>query len=118
MEKKKFYELKELRGVLPMSDLRVIKKWLKNHSITIQVLGGRNVVNRFLVDMEIDKPLVEELKRKYPKKWKELYECYNDNDRLGYLLLIDGDYKVDNKHTDMLIRQVEKKSTLAAKLLK
>jgi len=117
MEKKKFYELKELRNLLPIHDLRVIKKWLQEHHIAIQVIAGRNVVNCFLVDMEIDKPLVKELKNHYPKKWKQLYECYRDNDRLGYLLLLDEDFKVANHKDKLRFEQVSEKSKLAAKFL-
>lgn len=118
MEKSKFYELKQLRNILPITDQRTIIKWLSDHHIPTQTIAGKKVVHRFMVDMEIDKSLVKELKQKYPEKWEELYTCYRDNDRLGYLLLIDDEFTPSNRYESILIKQVEQKSSLAAKLLK
>ncbi|MFC4635711.1 hypothetical protein ACFO3O_17500 [Dokdonia ponticola] len=118
MESNKFYELKELRNILPITDQRTITKWLSDHHIPIQTIAGKKVVHRFMVDMEIDKSLVKELKKKYPEKWEELYTCYQDNDRLGYLLLLDDDFVPTKRYESILIKDVEQKSSLAAQLLK
>ncbi|MFC4633856.1 hypothetical protein ACFO3O_08050 [Dokdonia ponticola] len=118
MESNKFYELKELRNILPITDQRTIAKWLSDHHIPIQHIAGKKVVHRFMVDMEIDKSLVKELKLKYPEKWEELYTCYQDNDRLGYLLLLDDEFVPTKRYESILIKDVEQKSSLAAQLLK
>lgn len=85
----KFIDLKELSEILLMRGIRSVQKWCKRVNIKIQIVGNKSVVHRFLVDMELDKGLITQLKKKYPKKWEELYKCYVDNDRLGYLLLLE-----------------------------
>lgn len=85
----KFIDLKELTKILLLTDVRGATKWCENAKINIQVIGQKRVVYKFLVDMELDKKLVSELKAKYPQKWEELYRCYKDNDRLGYLHLLE-----------------------------
>ena len=116
MENKKFYELKELSDLLPISDLRTITKWLKDNNIPIQMIAGRKVVHRFMVDAEIDQSLVWELKQKYPQKWRELYKCYRNNDRLEYLELIDD--KFSELNTQKLHKRIEPKSEQSVNFLK
>lgn len=111
----KFYELKDLCALLTVTDLRTVTKWCKEKNIIIERIGSKKVVNRFLVDIELDKPLLEGLKKKYPDRWEQLYECYLDKDRLGYLLLIDEHSTLDFRPTTSRIRA---KSDIAAKLLK
>ncbi|TGV03580.1 hypothetical protein [Flavivirga rizhaonensis] len=91
----KFIDLKTLSKLLLLSDIRSAQKWCESKNIEIQIIGKKQLVYSFLVDMELDKKLVSELKKKYPQRWEELYRCYRDNDRIGYLLLIDEDPELD-----------------------
>jgi hypothetical protein len=85
----KLIELKDLHRILPLKEIRAISKWCQNAGIKIQTIGNKRVVHRFLVDMELDKGLIAQLKKNYPEKWKELYKCYREGDHLGYLLLLE-----------------------------
>ncbi len=85
----KFIDLKQLSEILLMRGIRSVKNWCETAGIKIQTVGNKSVVHRFLVDMELDKSLITQLKKKYPKKWEDLYRCYTDNDRLGYLILLE-----------------------------
>lgn len=88
-------DLKTLSQILLVKGSTGATKWCEDHKIKIKIIGNKRVVSRFMVDMEIDKDLIKELKTKYPTKWEELYRCYQDNDRLGYLLLIDENPELD-----------------------
>lgn len=90
-----FIDLKNLCEILLITGVDTAIKWCKKANIKIQIIGKKRVVYRFLVEMEIDKKLVSELKSKYPDKWEELYQCYKDNDRVGYLLLIEDNTELD-----------------------
>lgn len=91
----RFIDLKALSSMLLLTDIRSAEKWCTEKKISINLIGGKKVVYLFLVEMELDKQLVSQLKLKYPQKWEELYKCYQDRDRIGYLLLIDEDPKLD-----------------------
>ena len=62
---------------------------------------------------ELDKLLISELKNKYPHKWDSLYQCYQQNDKLGYLQLL-AEEKIDIGHSSA--RRLQKKSNRAMKL--
>jgi len=95
LTKEKFIDLKTLGTILLIKGIQGVTKWCEDHKIPIQTLGNKRVAYRFLVEMELDKKLLQELKNKYPNKWEELYRCYQDNDRLGYLILIDDNAELD-----------------------
>lgn len=92
---KKYLDLKSLCDILPITGIKSAAKWCEDANINIQIIGKKRVVYRFLVEMEIDKKLIKELKKKHPSKWEELYRCYQDNDRLGYLQLIEDEPELD-----------------------
>jgi len=97
MENKKFYDLKELGRLLLMHDNRSVIKWLKEKNIPIQIIGKKKVVHRFTVDIELDRSFIQELKLHNPDKWEELYNCYKNDNKLEYLLLLNSnDHNLDN----------------------
>ena len=108
----KYLDLKSLCNILPLSGIKSVIKWCQDANIEIQIIGNKRVVYRFLVEMEIDKKLVKELKKKYPEKWEELYRCYRDDDRLGYLLLVDDNPELDLRR---IAQRVIPKSSQAQK---
>lgn len=85
----KLIELKELQKILPIKTIVGIVKWCEKAGINIEIVGGKRVVHRFLVDMELDKGLISQLREKHPKKWEALYNCYKEGDHLGFLLLLE-----------------------------
>lgn len=109
----KLIDLKELCSLLLIKGIAGARKWCEEANIKIQVIGNKNVVHRFLVDIELDKNLILELKKKYPHKWDSLYQCYQENDKLGYFQLInDKAINIKNSTT----KRLGKKSNLEAKL--
>lgn len=109
-QNEKYLDLKSLCSILPITGIKSAVKWCENANIDIQIIGQKRVVYRFLVEMEIDKKLIKELKKKHPNKWEELYRCYRDNDRLGYLLLLDEEPELDFRP---VARQSKPKSRFA-----
>ena len=85
----KLIDLRKLSEILLIKGIAGVARWCEKANIKIETVGNKRVVHRFLVDMELDKALISQLRKKYPKKWEELYKCYKDNDRLGYLLLLE-----------------------------
>ncbi|EDP96491.1 hypothetical protein U8527_10280 [Kordia algicida OT-1] len=88
----KLIDLKKLCELLLVKGIASAKKWCEQANIKIIEVGNKMVVSKFLVDIELDRHLVKNLKKRYPTKWIELYKCYKDKDHIGYLsLLEDGD---------------------------
>jgi len=106
----RFIDLKALGDILLIKGIQGITKWCEDHKIPVQVLGNKRVAYRFLVEMELDKKLLQSLKSKYPDKWEELYKCYQDNDRLGYLQLLEEAPELDFRP---ISKQVKPKSSFA-----
>lgn len=100
----KFIDLKTLGGILLIKGTQSITKWCEDHKIPIQILGKKRVAYRFLVEMELDKKLLQNLKNKYPNKWEDLYRCYQDDDRLGYLQILDDEPELDYRPISNQVR--------------
>ncbi len=100
LQNEKFIDLKTLSQILLIKGAKGATKWCEDHDIKIHIVGNKRVVSKFMVDIEIDKDLIKDLKSKYPNKWEELYKCYIDKDRLGYLLLIDSTPNLDFRPTN------------------
>lgn len=111
----KLIDLKELCSILLIKGIAGARKWCEQASIKIHTIGNKNVVHRFLVEVELDKHLIKELKKKYPHKWDSLYQCYQENDKLGYLQLLTEDKIYVGCSS---VKRLEKKSSHAAKLEK
>ncbi|WP_046758014.1 hypothetical protein [Kordia jejudonensis] len=120
----KLIEVKELHKILPLKGISAIVKWCESVGIKIEIVGNKRVVHRFLVDMELDKGLIAQLKVKYPKKWKSLYTCYKEDDHLGYLQLLDESpldssiVPVSRKRRKQIKSDVKPKSDMAKEFAK
>lgn len=110
----KLIELKELHKILPIKGIQAIIKWCKKAGINIEIVGNKRVVHRFLVDMELDKSLISQLRKKHPKKWEALYNCYKEGDHLGYLLLLEDTPELDKIPRQKTVRK-QSKSTIKPK---
>lgn len=85
----KFIDMVELTEVLQATDSRTALKWCHLHNVSIQVIGKKKVTYRFLVEIELDRVLIKDLKKSYPDNWEDLYRCYTENDRYEYMLILD-----------------------------
>ena len=65
----KFIDLKTLSKLLLVSDTRAAHKWCESKNIEVQIIAKKQLVYRFLVDMELDKKLVNDLKKKHPLRY-------------------------------------------------
>ena len=84
----KFIDMTELCDMLKASDMRTAIKWCKDNGLDILTICKRKVAYRFMVEMELDKALIKQLKEKHPDNWEELYKCYRENDRFEYIMLL------------------------------
>ena len=56
-----------------VKDIETAKKWLKETRIKIHRFLNNFYVYQIEVDSQIDKPFVQQLRNKYPDKWKDRY---------------------------------------------
>ena len=81
--------MSELCHLLNSTDPRTAIKWCEDKDLKVFLLCRKKVAYRFLVEVELDKILIQQLKKKYPNKWEDLYQCYQDNNRFEYLNLLE-----------------------------
>ena len=110
----KLIDLKKLCELLLVKGVASAKKWCEQANIKIIEVGNKLVVPRFLVDIELDKHLINNLKAKYPSKWVELYRCYKENDHIGYIAILDQDQELD---TTPIASRIQPLSNRAKRLL-
>ena len=56
-----------------VKDITTAKKWLQEKRIKIHRFLNNSFVYQIEVDSQIDKPFVQQLRNKYPDKWKDRY---------------------------------------------
>ena len=56
-----------------VKDIETAKKWLVEQGIKIHKFTKTPFVYQIEVDSQIDKPFVQQLRNKYPDKWKDRY---------------------------------------------
>ena len=56
-----------------VKDIATAKKWLQEKRIKIHRFLNNAFVYQIEVDSQIDKPFVQQLRNKYPDKWKDRY---------------------------------------------
>jgi len=56
-----------------VKNIETAKKWLMEKGIKIHRFLNNSFVYQIEVDSHIDKPFVQQLRNKYPDKWKERY---------------------------------------------
>lgn len=56
-----------------VKDIETAKKWLQENRIKIHRFLNNSFVYQIEVDSQIDKPFVQQLRNKYPDKWKDRY---------------------------------------------
>lgn len=56
-----------------VKDIGTAKKWLQEKRIKIHRFLNNSFVYQIEVDSQIDKPFVQQLRNKYPDKWKDRY---------------------------------------------
>ncbi|WP_271769084.1 hypothetical protein [Aquimarina algiphila] len=81
----KFIEMNELCKILKAIDTRTAAKWCEDLNIPLMNIGKKKVAYRFLVEMELDKKIIQQLKKQYPSNWEDLYRHYQNNDRYAYI---------------------------------
>ncbi|WP_024768062.1 hypothetical protein [Aquimarina macrocephali] len=82
----KFIELKEVCKKIKSTDIRTAINWCKKTGIPIITRGNKKLTYRFLVEIELDKDIIQFLQSKYPKSWKKMYLLYIKNDKFEYIL--------------------------------
>ena len=65
--------LSQVAEIINVKDIESAKKWLQEKNIKIHRFLNNSFVYQIEVDSEIDKPFVQQLRNKYPDKWKDRY---------------------------------------------
>ena len=65
--------LAQVAEKINVKDIETAKKWLQEKSIKIHRFLNNSFVYQIEVDSQIDKPFVQQLRNKYPNKWKDRY---------------------------------------------
>ena len=65
--------LSQVAEKINVKDIESAKKWLQEKNIKIHRFLNNSFVYQIEVDSEIDKPFVQQLRNKYPDKWKDRY---------------------------------------------
>jgi deoxyribodipyrimidine photolyase len=65
--------LAQVAEKINVKDNESAKKWLKEKGIKLHRFLNSTFVYQIEVDSEIDKPFVQQLRNKYPDKWKDRY---------------------------------------------
>lgn len=65
--------LPQVAEKINVKDIQTAKKWLVERGIKIHKFTRTPFVYQIEVDSQIDKPFVQQLRNKYPNKWKDRY---------------------------------------------
>jgi hypothetical protein len=65
--------LPQVAEKINVKDIETAKKWLVEQGIKIHKFTKTPFVYQIEVDSQIDKPFVQQLRNKYPDKWKDRY---------------------------------------------
>ena len=65
--------LAQVAEKINVKDIETAKKWLQEKRIKIHRFLNNSFVYQIEVDSQIDKPFVQQLRNKYPDKWKDRY---------------------------------------------
>ena len=65
--------LPQVAEKINVKDIETAKKWLLERGIKIHKFTKTPFVYQIEVDSQIDKPFVQQLRNKYPDKWKDRY---------------------------------------------
>ena len=65
--------LPQVAEKINVKDIETAKKWLVERGIKIHKFTKTPFVYQIEVDSQIDKPFVQQLRNKYPDKWKDRY---------------------------------------------
>ena len=65
--------LPQVAEKIHVKDIESAKKWLVERGIKIHKFTKTPFVYQIEVDSQIDKPFAQQLRNKYPDKWKERY---------------------------------------------
>lgn len=107
-ESEKFIDMNELSLILKAKNKRVAQKWCENLKLPLFNVGATKMTYRFLAETELDRRLIQLLKKKNPDNWEELYRLYKDNDHYGYIVVSENKKATINKalkHTKPLSKE-------------
>ena len=65
--------LAQVAEKINVKNIETAKKWLKEKGIKVHRFLTNSFVYQIEVDSQIDKPFAQQLRNKYPDKWKEKY---------------------------------------------
>jgi hypothetical protein len=66
--------LAQVAEKINVKNIETAKKWLEEKGIKVHRFLTNSFVYQIEVDSQIDKPFAQQLRNKYPDKWKERYK--------------------------------------------
>lgn len=84
----KYMTLDKLSELLQLKDKRSVKVWCEKRHIPLVSCAKQQLVDSFLVEVELEKGFVSHIKAKYPSNWEALYNLYRTKDMTGYQSLL------------------------------
>jgi uncharacterized protein with HEPN domain len=106
--------LGQVGDLLMLNSIQSVKNWLRSKNISINKFSKANYVYEVEVVCEIQKQLVNNLRRNYPSKWKDMYKVVAPNESIYELVLLQIGEQIVYKP----LNKVKTKGTKDEKLLK
>ena len=69
----------DIASILGLKSNRAAKKWLYDNGIPINKIGNKNVVCQFSFEFKRQQIVVEELRKRYPTNWFEIYDANTED---------------------------------------
>ena len=109
-----FISLKEIGEEINLRNEKSIRNWVISRGLTIHKVSSKSFIYRIEYELNIDKPLVIELRKKNPHNWKLMYKAIAKSEELYELMLIVIEQETNHIPTSF----VTTKSKSDEKLLK
>ncbi len=73
-------KLTDIAEALNMKTLRTVKRWCQRKGLVIIKFGKEQYVNLIDFQLQLDKPILDDLRVKHPNDWAEMYHSYKTFD--------------------------------------
>lgn len=80
--------LGEVSNMIMIDSIPAVKKWLKSKNISMNKISKSYYVYEVEITCELEKQLALNLKRNYPRQWKEMFRCVASSESIYNLVLI------------------------------
>jgi len=72
--------MEQVKVKLHLETSEAAARWCIKNDITIIPIGNKNTVSEYAFELVYQKPIIDDLKRRYGEKWEKYYHAYNSED--------------------------------------